>query len=186
MNRRQAVIRIALLMGGAFVGSQVLLGGQSVPEKKARGFTDEDRALLDEIGETIIPATEIPGAKAAGIGAFMALMVTDCYDEAHHAAFLEGLATVNEASRRKFGKSFIDSAPAERTELANDLDAEQRAHGDKGKDQPPHFFRMMKQLTVLGYYSSVIGCTQALRYIEVPGSFNGSYPYKKGDKAWYS
>ncbi len=186
MSRREAVRRVALLMGGALVGSRALLSGETVPDKVAPGFTDLDRALLDEIGETIIPATDIPGAKATGIGAFMAMMVTDCYNEAHHALFKEGLAKIDDAARARYGRPFLGCSPGERTALANALDAEQRALRDKnGRDGPPHYFRMMKELTILGYFSSEIGGTRAVRYIEVPGSFNGDTPYRKGDRAWY-
>jgi hypothetical protein len=181
MNRREAVLRIALLMGGAMVGSQVILRGQSIPDKlTAAAFTDADRALLDEIGETIIPATDIPGAKAAKIGAFMIMMVTDCYNDGQHAAFVEGLGQINVDCRAMYGTSFMESSAAQRTELANALDAEQKAKGGHA-----HYFRMMKELTVLGYFSSEIGCTQAVRYIEVPRAYHGDYPYKKGDKAWF-
>jgi hypothetical protein len=186
MNRREAVLRIALLMGGAMVGSQVLLRGQSLPDKKAAGFTDDDRALLDEIGDTIIPATDIPGAKAVAIGAFMTMMVDDCYSDREHAVFAEGLRRIDEACRAKCGKSFMEATAAERTALANELDAEQRAqHAKKAKDEPPHYFRMMKELTVLGFFSSEIGCTKAVRYIEVPGRYDGDVPYTKGERAWY-
>jgi hypothetical protein len=186
MSRRQAVLRIALLMGGALVGSRALLSGQAIAGKTSPAFTDLDRAFLDEIGDTIIPPTDIPGAKAVGIGAFIAMMVTDCYDDRHHAAVREGLVAINDAAVRKFSKSFVACSPPERTELLNAIDAEQRVHGEPPADAPPHYFRMMKQLTVLGFFSSEIGCTRAIRFIEVPGSYNGSYPYKKGDKVWYS
>jgi hypothetical protein len=43
---------------------------------------------------------------------------------------------------------------------------------------------MMKQLTLFGFFTSKEGATQALRYIAVPGHYDGAYPYKKGDKAW--
>jgi hypothetical protein len=53
------------------------------------------------------------------------------------------------------------------------------------KDEyPPHYFTMIKQLTIWGYFTSEVGMTKALRYIETPGKFDGAYPYKKGDKAW--
>jgi hypothetical protein len=187
MTRRQAVWRIAVLMGGAMVGSEVILSGQAIPNKApSPGFTDADVALLDEIGEMIVPTTDIPGAKAVGIGAFMTMMVTDCYNDGQHAAFVEGLRKINDASRARFGTSFMDSTPAQRTELGNALDAEQKEYNKtRAKDYPAHYFRMMKELTVLGYYSSQIGCTKAVKYIEVPGSYNGDYPYKKGDRAWF-
>ncbi|HXQ80438.1 MAG TPA: gluconate 2-dehydrogenase subunit 3 family protein [Opitutaceae bacterium] len=186
MNRREAVRRIALLLGGAMVGSEVILGGQPMPDKKAAGFTDADRALLDEVGETILPATDIPGAKAVHIGAFMAMMVTDCYTDREHAVFREGLRLIDEACRAKAGKSFMESTPAERTDVANLLEKEQRAqYAGKAAGEPPHYFRMMKELTVLGYFSSEIGCTRAVRYIEVPGAYHADIPYAKGERAWF-
>ena len=186
MTRREAVRRIALLMGGAVVGSRNILEGRTVPDKKAAGFTDGDRALLDEIGDTILPPTDIPGAKAVQIGAFMAMMVADCYTDREHAVFREGLRQIDEACRARSGRSFLQSTPAERTDLANALDKEQRAQSaKKAKGDPPHYFRMMKELTVLGYFSSEIGCTKAVRYIEVPGAFRPDVPYKRGERAWF-
>jgi hypothetical protein len=187
MNRREAVWRIAVLMGGAMVGSEVLLSGQTIADKlPVAPFTDADRALLDEIGETIVPATDIPGAKAVKIGSFMTMMVTDCYNDKQHASFAAGLAKINDACRAKCGVSFLEATPAQRTELANALDAEQRSYNHKkGKDEPAHYFRMMKELAVLGYFTSEIGCTQAVKYVEVPGAYHGDVPYKKGDRAWF-
>jgi Gluconate 2-dehydrogenase subunit 3 len=179
MNRREAVRRIALLMGGAMVGSRLILSGETVAWKAWAPFTDDDRALLDEIGETILPATDIPGAKAAGIGAFMAMMVTDCYSYKEQGQFRDAMGKVNEACTAKCGKSFLAASPAERTSVLNDIDAERR------KAKKGHYFGMMRDLTLLGYFSSEVGCTKAIRYVEVPGAFHGDIPYKKGDPAWY-
>jgi hypothetical protein len=186
MNRREAVRRIALLMGGAMVGSQFILSGQTVPGKTAPAFTEDDRALLDEIGDTIIPETSIPGAKATGIGAFMIMMVNDTYGEANHATFQAGLGKINDSSMAKFGKPFAACPAADRKVLANELYALDRAHrAKKTDDDSARYFGMMRDLTVLGYYSSEIGCTKAVRYIEVPGAYHGDVPYKKGDPAWF-
>jgi hypothetical protein len=46
------------------------------------------------------------------------------------------------------------------------------------------FWGQIKDLTVTGYFTSEVGCTQALRYEPVPGRYDGEMPYKKGDKAW--
>ena len=51
--------------------------------------------------------------------------------------------------------------------------------------EPPHYFRIMKELTMVGYFSSEIGCTQELRYVEIPGAYRGDVPYVKGEKAWF-
>jgi hypothetical protein len=52
------------------------------------------------------------------------------------------------------------------------------------EDPPSHYFRMMKELALLGYFTSEIGCTQALRYVESPGRYDPCVPYKPGEKAW--
>ncbi|MCZ2459027.1 MAG: gluconate 2-dehydrogenase subunit 3 family protein, partial [Chitinophagales bacterium] len=52
----------------------------------------------------------------------------------------------------------------------------------KQEEIPPYYFTMMKQLTLWGYFTSEIGMTQALKYVPVPGRFDGCIDYKKGDK----
>jgi len=188
INRREAIARLSLLLGGALIGGNAYLRGAPIEGKTIGGdFTAAELALMDEVAETIIPATDTPGAKAVGVGAFMALMVRDCYTDANHAVFKAGLGKLEEATKAKFGTSFMSAAVAQRTELLNELDREQRRHhASKAKDEPPHYFRMLKQLTVLGFFTSETGATKVLRYAEVPGGYDGNAPYKKGDRAWYS
>jgi hypothetical protein len=188
MTRREAVSRIALLMGGAMIGGDALLRGETLRQPgTAPDFSAAELALLDEVGETIIPTTSTPGAKAAGIGAFMAMMVRDCYEGPQQAAFREGIATISKLSRARFGAGFVAATPQQRTALLNFLDAEQREHeACRQEGETAHYFRMMKQLTLLGYFTSEVGATQALRHVEVPGSYDGNAPYKKGDRAWFT
>jgi hypothetical protein len=42
----------------------------------------------------------------------------------------------------------------------------------------------MKQLTLFCFFTSKPGMTQALRHQQVPGRYDGAFPYKKGDRAW--
>ena len=114
MNRREAVARLVALTGIAIVGGDALLTGCR-PDKTARPFTPADIALMDEVGETILPATDTPGAKAVGIGAFMAMMVSDCYDDRHHGVVTDGLGAIDAMARQRHGKSFVEISPAERT-----------------------------------------------------------------------
>ena len=140
---------------------------------------------MNEIADTILTATRSPGAKAAKVGDFMAVMVLDCYEEPNQKIFMDGLKKIDELSDKKYNKSFVEADPKQRTELLTELDKEQKAYQDKkGKDDPSHYFRMMKETTLLGYFTSKEGATQALRYIAVPGRYDGNVPYKKGDKAW--
>ncbi len=176
LTRREVLARLGVLLGGALIGGDTWLRGAALAGKThGHDFTADDIALLDEIAETIIPATATPGAKAAGVGAFMAMMVTDCYDDAHHAAFRAGLEKLR-------ADNFAAATPSARTARLNALDAEQRAH----TGTPAHFFKMMKQLTVLGYFTSEIGASQALLYEEAPGKFDGNMAFKPGDRYFFT
>jgi hypothetical protein len=186
MNRRDAISRVALIIGGTIIGADYFLSGCTQKAKNySELFSADQIALMDEIGETIIPATKTPGAKAVKIGQFMAFMVKDCYTDKDQEIFTSGLTKIDEASKKKYSTDFMGSTPAQRTELLNALDQEQKAYTKtKKKEDPNHYFRMMKELTLLGYFTSKEGATQALRYVPVPGRYDGDMPYKKGDKAW--
>lgn len=188
MNRRDALSRVALILGGTVVGASYFLEGCKPADKKAGdavNYSPEDVAYLDEIAETIIPATNTPGAKAAKVGAFMTVMVRDCYDEKDQKTFREGMDKVNDASKKKFDKVFMDITPQQRHELLVGIDKEAKDYAkNKKKDDDNHYFRLMKELTLLGYFTSEVGATQALRYVESPGRYDGCIPYKKGDRAW--
>jgi Gluconate 2-dehydrogenase subunit 3 len=188
MNRRDAVSRVALLLGGTIVGAEFFLSGCTNADKKygtSLNFTPDDVAYLDEIAETIIPTTDTPGAKAARVGTFMTVMVKDCYDENNQKIFLEGMTKLNEASSKKYSSGFMSIKPEQRKELLIELDKEAKEYAkSKKQDDPSHYFSLLKQLTLLGYFTSEIGATKALRYIAVPGHYDGCVPYKKGDKAW--
>jgi hypothetical protein len=188
MNRREAVIHMATLMGASVLGPRLLAA--SFDKKQggdASGFSAAEIALLDEIGETIIPATDVPGAKAVQIGAFMAMMMDDCYESPDRTAFKEGLRTLASRYEARFGHGFMAGSKTDRTAFLNDLDQEQKALAvNSPRGQPVHFFVVMKELTILGYFTSEIGSTQALRFTEVPGRYDGCAPYTKGDRAWTS
>lgn len=188
MNRRDALSRVALILGGTVIGAEFFLSGCKANDSKfgaSLNFTPEDIAYLDEIAETIIPTTDTPGAKAAKVGTFMTVMVNDCYTEKDQKTFLEGMGKLNEAAKKKFSDGFMQINADQRKTLLTELDKEARDYGkNKKKDDPNHYFSQMKQLTLLGYFTSEPGATKALRYEAVPGRYDGCMPYKKGDKAW--
>jgi hypothetical protein len=204
MNRRDAIGRVALLMGGAVIGADFFISGCKSSTSQVNDLFDAEHvSFLNEVADTILPTTSSPGAKAANVGQFMAVMVRDCYAPADQKTFLEGVKKLDDASKKQFSNKFIDLSSKQRTDLLIDLDKEQKnytlqqyknieadmiKHKDDTKykepDIPNHYFRMMKELTLLGYFTSEVGATKALRYIETPGRYDGCMPYKKGDKAW--
>lgn len=182
MERRKALTLTAGVLGGAIIGSELfLLGCTSSPKNKAL-FSESDIEFLDEVGETILPETELsPGAKTAKIGLFMKTIVTDCYDQKQQEIFLAGIKILDRLSQDRYSLRFIKLNEDQRQELLQQLDNETR---EQKEDAEPHFFQMMKQLTIWGYFTSESGATQALRYNPIPGKFVGCVPYIKGDRAW--
>lgn len=190
MNRRDAIAHVSLLLGGTIIGAEAFLSGcTNPPEQKLGGmgtnFSNADIAFLDEVAETILPKTDTPGAKDAQVGEFMTRIVKDCYTQPDQKVFLAGMQKLDDASKKKNGKSFLDSTPDQRHDLLVDLDKEAKdyAHSKK-KDDPQHYFRMMKELTLWGYFTSKPGATEALVYVAVPGRYEGCIDLKKGQKAW--
>jgi hypothetical protein len=187
MNRREVISRIGLLLGGTVVGANMFMTtGCGIGDTQVNKlFKQSDVDLFDEIAETILPATATPGAKAAKVGAFIALMVQDCYTVADQKIFTDGVKLLQEGFNKQYNTSFMKGTVEQRTAFLNGLDKEQKAYqSSKKKDDPSHYFRMLKETTLLGFFTSEVGATKALRYVEVPGRFDGSAPYKKGDKAW--
>lgn len=206
MTRRDAIQRVSALLGGvALAGGDRLFAmsfeGAALDAALTQGtgaFTAAEVALLDEIAETLLPETTTPGAKAAKTGAFMALMVTAAYTERDRDVFRAGMQTLEAACRQAHGAGFVQASPAERLSLLESLDREQktvmeeRANAPRSRapaaedapDQPAHYFRMMKELALLGYFTSEIGCTKAMRYVEAPGRFDPCVPHAPGDRTW--
>jgi hypothetical protein len=190
ITRREAILRVSALLGGAtLVGQSTLLAGCVADgERRASAaelFTPSDVALLDEIADTILPETSTPGAKTAGVGPFIALMVAEGYDAREQRIFRDGLRALERECVAMHDVSFMAARPEQRVELLEQLDREQfESMQRRPTDPSPHYFRMIKELALLGYFTSEIGYTQAMRYVETPGRFEPCVPYSPGEKTW--
>ncbi|TPE43572.1 gluconate 2-dehydrogenase subunit 3 family protein [Pontibacter mangrovi] len=185
MNRREALSAVGWILGGTLVSADLLVACTSKPTKVNDLFDVDQVAFLNEVGETILPETSTPGAKAADVGSLMAVMVQDCYTKEDQDIFLKGISQIDEASEDKYGKKFMKLDQKQRTALLTALDQEQQKYqAEKAPEAPNHYFRMMKELTLFGFFTSEVGATKALRYVETPGRYDGCMPYKKGDRAW--
>jgi hypothetical protein len=208
MDRRELLKMIAVLTGGTVVGAEAFLTGCKNADTVSTAFTEKDVAFLDEVAETILPATNTPGAKEAKVGQFMTVIVNDCYDEGDQKTFHEGMKTLDDGFDKKYGTSFIKGTSQQRHDYLVVLDKESKEHqkkrGDfmeeqnkkqkeasekgnkefKKEEMPNHYFALIKQLTLWGYFTSKEGVTKALRYNPVPGRYEGCIDYKKGDKLY--
>ena len=202
MQRRDLLKLIASATGVAMVGGDALAYTLREPVPLAEtGFSKQDVAFINEVGEVIVPATDSPGAKAANVGSAIAVIVADCYPPPLQKVFRDGLAEIDKASQKKYEKAFVQLTNEERLALFNELDSEATAYNtargiygiessnpsrwETGTEiTPPHYFTLLKQLTLFSFFTSETGATKTLRYVPVPGYYDGDLEYKEGDKAW--
>ncbi|WP_312237489.1 gluconate 2-dehydrogenase subunit 3 family protein [Stenotrophomonas sp.] len=188
MERRDLLKMIVAATGAAMIGLPALASGQAPAAAAKNTFSAADVGTLDEIAETILPRTHTPGAKDAATGLFMAQFVTDCYTARQQATFRAGLADID----TRAGGRFVALAPQARAELLRTLDAEASKRvvevnetGTANADEAmPHYFTMIKQLAIFGFFTSKVGATDVLRYVAVPGRYDGDLAYVPGTPAW--
>lgn len=188
MERRDLLKMILTATGAAMVGLPALAHGQAPASAAKSIFSAADIATLDEIAETILPRTRTPGAKDAGAGAFMARFVTDCYTAQQQAAFHAGLLDID----KRAGGRFVSLTPEARTALLRSLDTEARKNNAKvdatgtayAGNAMPHYFTMLKQLAIFGFFTSKVGATETLQFVAVPGRYDGDLAYVPGTPAW--
>ena len=184
MNRRDLIKSIAVLTGASVIGADILLSG--CQSANITGLLDKKTILLlDEIADTIIPATNTPGAKAAALGSFMNSIVSDCYSEKEQRVFISGLKELETIVEKKYKKNFTSLSNSEKHDYLASLEIEAKAYNEiKEKDSPIHYYTMIKQLTLWGFFTSETGMTQTLNYVPIPGKYQGDLPYVKGEKTW--
>lgn len=190
MNRREAIRQLAFLTGGALSMSTIagVMGGCTT--KKSGSFSpktlsDSQNELVTVISEHIIPATDTPGAKAAGVNQFIDHMLTDWNTDAERKHFLAGLDGVDKTSNSSFNENFLDLDDDQQVEVLKKLEQEASNNPDPvTKGELPPFFSMMKEFTIVGYYTSEIGASKELKSNLIPGRYDGCVPYSEIGRAW--
>jgi len=198
MNRREAIQRTALALGYA-ISAPALAGVLNGCKAKAElaykpVFFNEDQArAIAELAEIIIPKTDTPGAKDAGVPSFIDSMLGEVYGKEDKDKFLEGLAAFEADAQKTYGDSFAECKPEDQVALfKKHHDAAMASAGTGGPtgwwntgggaDKP--FVLKVKELTLLGFFTSEPGATQVLQYNQVPGPFKGCVPLAEVGKAW--
>ena len=148
-------------------------------------------AMIDQI----IPETDTPGAKGARVNEFIDLILTEWAFDDERKGFLDGLAGVDKRSNELFGKNFVDASPAQRFTLLSAMDdslargrvrrgrANNTVPEERDKQLKGEFFKVFKNITVHGYYTSEIGFKQELKLEIIPGAQHGCMPMPEEKKA---
>jgi hypothetical protein len=189
MDRRELLRSIAAVTGSIVFGGEMFLSGCKNADKTVEGtFMGRDISFFDEVAETILPKTDTPGAKDAEVGKFMVSYSTDCYDDTELKVLKEGISKLNDAAEKKYNADFVHLNPSQKEELLAQIDTEAKKYNEEKeqtkKDQPPHYFTLMKQMVLLGFFTSKPGVTKVLRWIPVPGKYLGCVDYKEGETSW--
>lgn len=198
MDRREAVKRISAALGVAISGSTMagILGGcQANTSGSLKALNNHQHGLLEVMSEHIIPTTDTPGAKAAGVADYIDAMLTDFYSEENRSRFLAGLAKADKKAEASYNKAFLDCSNEEQLALLNELDvaafpnmedmdeAAKEAFAQERRENGKPFIAMLKELTIAGYYTSEVGATQELN-LNPMGSYRGDVPYDEIGRAW--
>jgi hypothetical protein len=184
MDRRNAIQRVAFLMGG-MISAPAMAGmlGKKINQGESVKFTAEQESLIAEIADVIIPNTSTPGAKAAKVEQFIVRVVRDCYTKADQDIFYAGLNKLDADCQTKFGSGFASANLTQKKEALTTSMLEADIARKKTKGQATFFF-MIKELTTTGYFTSEIGATKALEYLPIPGKFDGCMPLTASQKTW--
>jgi len=198
MNRREAIQKAALTLGYAISASAafgVLHGCKAKPDLvyKPDFFTDEQALTVSELSEIILPRTTTPGAKDAGVPGFIDGLLKDVYTKEQQAKFLSGLSTFEEEAKKNYGDNFGSLNNGDQLAFVKKKHHEaMRSIGaagvegwwNSGNEKETPFVITIKELTILGFFTSEPGATQVLQYNQVPGPFQGCVPLEKVGKAW--
>lgn len=176
MHRRNVIKGLgAITLYSSFpaIVSEFLSSCQTKNKTSRAGFfTEEEFHMIEDISDVLIPATGTPGALQAQVPYFIDLVVKNCMNNNDQQMIKKGLQQLNEQSK------FSSLSSKEKLEAVKKTD---EAAFKDSSDQA--WFRIIKKLALIGYFTSQEGMTTALNYVKVPGDYNACIPYKEGDKA---
>jgi hypothetical protein len=198
MNRREAIERTAMMLGYAVSApaiAGVLSGCSSTPSLnyKPKFFTDAQATLISEVAEIILPKTSTPGAKDAGVPQFIDTLIFETYSKEDKEKFLTDLIAFDAESKKVNGDSFNDLSEAKQKTFVktqheaafnNPVDGSSGAWWDNSTKKEKPFILKIKELTLLGFFTSEAGATQVLQYNQVPGPYKGCVPLAEVGKTW--
>jgi hypothetical protein len=194
MDRRELLKRATLLLGGALSGSvsRAVMAGLDRRKAEKPFFSTEQRASVSMASQLIIPTTDTPGALEAGVPDFIEMMVSEWYTDTERDIFIQGLLELNAHCQAAGAGNFTTATPEQQTTALLAAEAAGKNHPGaspmaaftKAIDQTTPFFFKLKELTVLGYYTSEVGAKQELAYNPMPMRYDGNFPFAEIGRQW--
>jgi gluconate 2-dehydrogenase gamma chain len=199
MNRREVIQQVTWLMGGTISAPAVLAVLNGCSPKPGASWqplflSKEEGAVVEAVADLIIPRTDTPGAREVGVPSFIDVILKDVYPAEDQARFVSSLKDFDAEAQRAHGKPFLELQPAKQLSFlqqAHDAAVDAEKEQDAARDIPASqrkrpFVLMVKELTLLGYFTSQVGVTQVLQYEPVPGRFQPCVPVTEAGngKTW--
>lgn len=186
MNRRASIKSILTigLIGTIYSGCD-WFGKKSPVKTESLIFYKE---LIAELAETIIPATDTPGAKDAKVEDFIIKMILENEGSKTQKRFLSGLRNLQDYSKSRYGGTFQSCSLDNRISILEHYENKEFKYRIVKRIENElfgfPFFYKLKSLTVVGFCTSEIGATQALAYDYIPVYYQACIPLLKGQKSW--
>lgn len=188
VNRRKAIKNIFFFSVATSVG----FGGYKlykIKKKSSIHIIQRYEDLIAEIAETIIPATNTPGAKQAKVQEFIINFITDCTPNDEQNTFLEGLRDVEEYCESQYQTQFVVCTYIQKVEVLKYFEQQgvyknNMINKIKNKWFGQTFFIQIKSLTVRGYCMSFQGATKGLAYDFIPGNYQPCLPLQLNQRSW--
>lgn len=196
IDRRELLYRASMLLGGAIsagTAAGVLAGCTTAPAPEdtttpMSGFLrPSEMAIITAMADQIIPRTDTPGAIDAGVPAYIDRMASGYYRDIERGVLRAGLMQIATDTMEYRGKTFAELSSEDQVTLMKRYDQAQYEQTRANAGNPtatPHFFRMIKELTIIGYCVSEPGATKLMKYAQTPGPYRGDIPYSEVGKAW--
>jgi gluconate 2-dehydrogenase gamma chain len=179
LNRRAMLLGAVMLVGGAAALTRFTRGskpGANPGTKSAPVLSAQQFALLEQMADVIIPATDTPGAIGVGVPIFIRDLLADWGNEHSRAEIAAVIDEIEKRTWARFGASFLELPVEQRFDLMREYDdARVKSHDPA--------YRKFKQMVLLGYYHSEIGATQELRFELVPGAWRSCLPLNEVGRA---
>ena len=185
LHRRDAIRGLALTIGAASAGLAGPVAAATAPALTwtPTALTPQHARVVDVVAELIIPATDTPGARQAGVPQFIDRALADYCDKAQADLLRTGFDRMDADARAAHGDIFVALSPQQQVELLTGYDREASLVRSQASDQP-HFFTAIEDLVTIGYFTSEPGATVALKYDPVPGAYHGCVPLAEVGRAW--
>ena len=193
INRRVLLKAIGLTAGVAISSScqRALESGADLSAPPANGSLSEDQLeVISRLAELIIPETDTPGAIAAGVPEFIHQIVIDWYTPAERQIFLDGLGELDALARAHWAAPFARLNPEQQAGVLAELEPPSEGGGEgliampAGAAGDVPFYLKLKELTVLGYYTSQAAAVTELDYQPVPGHYDGDARFEEVGRQW--